>query len=275
MTGVRTAFEALIADLGEIGTALKSHLFSSNAAIIAKLRSYRPWVAQFQSDLEAWPEPLDTVPLRQAGAHVEERVAKLGQLADRVRELKLDEVAVSLAMLRGSANAASRSRRPRGEGRAGPRARDDRRGRWRSPAGCEALRQQVASPRRSPTSIRRRASRALPASKARRFARVADRSAPIEDLVERLSSRSRPPRRGGRRPTRCGRRQPDEVAGGVARGCCRRCRRWRMARSRTAAHANRCDRARAADRGIRGGGSSPSRGSPTHSPRSRSSIARC
>jgi hypothetical protein len=141
VTGTRTAFDALIADLGEIGTALKSHLFSSNPAIIAKLRSYQPWVTQFQSDVEAWPERLDAVPLRQAASHIEERTAKLGQLADRVRDLKLDEVALSFAVQRLGVQrrldfadleakvAADLVLATIGEAR------------WRSPAGCEALRQ--------------------------------------------------------------------------------------------------------------------------------------
>jgi hypothetical protein len=187
VTGVRTAFDALVADLGEIGTALKSHLFSSNAAIIAKLRSYQPWVAQFQSDLDAWPEPLDGVPLRQASSYVEERVAKLGQLADRVRELKLDEAAVSLAMLRESAK-----RRLDLADLEAKVARDLvlatlGEGRWRSPAGCEALRQagslaQAIADVHPPPGYRAR----LTGIEGPLFSReLAQSIAPIEDAVER------------------------------------------------------------------------------------------
>jgi hypothetical protein len=141
VTGVRTAFDGLIAGLGEIGTALKSSLFSSNAAVIAKLRSYQPWVAQFQSDLEAWPERLDPVPLRQAGSHIEERAAKLGQLADRICERKLDEVAVPFATLRQSAQRRLDLADLEAKVGTDPVLTSVGEATWRSPAGCEALRQ--------------------------------------------------------------------------------------------------------------------------------------
>jgi Protein of unknown function (DUF4011)/REase_MTES_1575/AAA domain len=187
VTGVRAAFDTLVVDLGEIGTALKPHLFSSNAAIIAKLRSYQPWVAQFQSDLEAWPDPLDAVPLRQAVSHVEERVAKLGQLADRVRELKLDEVAVSLAVLRQSAQRRLDLADLEAKVATDPVLATIGDAVWRSPAGCEGLRQagslaQAIADVHPPPGLRAR----LNGVGGPLFARLLDESiAPIEAAVER------------------------------------------------------------------------------------------
>jgi hypothetical protein len=187
VTGVRTAFDALIADLGEIGTALKSHLFSSNTAVIDKLRSYQPWIAQFQSDLEAWPQSLDTVPLREAASHLEERTAKIGQLADRVRELKLDEVAVSFAALRQGAQGRLDLADLTAKVAINPVLTAIGDATWRSHAGCEALRQaghlgQAIADARPPPGLHAR----LNTIEGPAFARLLDESiAPITLAVER------------------------------------------------------------------------------------------
>jgi RecA/RadA recombinase/very-short-patch-repair endonuclease len=187
VTGVRTAFDALIADLGDIGTALKSHLFSSNPAIIAKLRSYQPWVAQFQSDLEAWPERFDAVPLRQAASHIEQRTAKLGQLADGIREPKLDEVAMSFAALRQGAQRRLDLADLEAKVATDPVLTSLGDATWRSPAGCEALRQagslaQAIADVHPPPGLRARLTGAEGAS----FALLLEESAaPITQAVER------------------------------------------------------------------------------------------
>jgi RecA/RadA recombinase len=161
VTGVHTAFNALIADLGDIGTALKSNLFSSNPAVVAKLRSYQPWVAQFQSDLEAWPERFDAVPLRQAASHIEERTAKLAQLADGIRARKLDEVAVSFVVLRQGAQWRLDLADLETKVATDPVLASLGEATWRSPAGCEALRRagslaQAIADAHSPPGLRAR-----------------------------------------------------------------------------------------------------------------------
>jgi hypothetical protein len=187
VTGVRTAFGALIADLGQIGEALKSHLFSSNAAIIVKLRSYAPWVAQFQSDLDAWPEPLDAVPLRQAASHIEESTTKLGQLADGLRDLKLDEAAVPLAVLRQGAQRRLDLADLEAKVATDPVLATIGESVWRSPAGCEALRQagslaQAIVDADPPPGLRAR----LDSAEGPSLARLLEESiAPIEGAVER------------------------------------------------------------------------------------------
>ena len=187
VTGVRTAFDAIVADLGEIGTALRTHLFSSNPAIIAKLRSYQPWVAQFQSDLEAWPERFDALPLRQAASHIKERVAKLGQLADRVREHKLDEVAASFAALREGAQRRLDRADLEAKVAENPVLKSIGEATWRSPAGCEALRQagslaQAIAIVQPPPGLRVR----LTSIEGPSFARLLEELvAPITQAVER------------------------------------------------------------------------------------------
>ncbi|MBV9970829.1 MAG: hypothetical protein JO228_12660, partial [Xanthobacteraceae bacterium] len=141
VTGIRTALDVRIAHLGDIGAALKSHLLSSNPAVIAKVRSYRPWVLQFQSDLEAWPEPLDVVPAAEAGAHVEERTTKLGQLAQRVRALELDGVFDGFAALREGAQRHLDLADLEGKVATDPVLASIGEATWRSPGGGEALHQ--------------------------------------------------------------------------------------------------------------------------------------
>jgi Protein of unknown function (DUF4011)/REase_MTES_1575 len=186
VTGVRTAFDALITGLGESGAALKSHLFSSNAAIVAKLRSYAPWAAQFQSDLDAWPEPLDSVRLGQAAAHVEERTVKLGQLADGVRELKLDEAAVPFAGLHEGAQRRLDLADLETKVATDPVLTSIGETVWRTPAGCEALRQagslaQAIVDADPPAGLRSRLNGVDGASVARL---LQESIAPIEAAVE-------------------------------------------------------------------------------------------
>jgi uncharacterized protein DUF4011/restriction endonuclease-like protein/AAA domain-containing protein len=187
VTGVRTAFDALTADLGEIGAALKSHLFSSNAAVIAKLRSYAPWVAQFQSDLDAWPEPLGAVPLRQAGAHIDERTTRLGQLADRVRDVKLEEVAFPFAVLREGAQRRLDLADLETKAATHPVLTTIGEAVWRSPEGCEALRRaaglaQAIIDADPPAGLRAR----LDSVEGAALARLLDESiAPIEGALDR------------------------------------------------------------------------------------------
>jgi hypothetical protein len=140
---LRTAFEARAAALGEIGPVLKSHLFSSNAKFVETLRSYRPWAAKFLSDLDAWPEALAGTALRRAASSIEERTAKLGQLAQRVRELGLADVGASFETLRR--NAGRRRQRLDLDAKiAGdPVLAAVGEATWRSPGGCDALRDTV------------------------------------------------------------------------------------------------------------------------------------
>ncbi len=256
VTGVRTAFDALIADLGEIGTALKSHLFSSNPAIIAKLRSYQPWVAQFQSDLEAWPERFDAVPLRQAASHIEERTAKLGQLADGIRERKLDEVAVSFAALRQGAQRRLDLADLEAKVATDPVLTSIGEATWRSPAGCEALRQagslaQAIADVHPPPGLRVR----LTGIEGPAFARLLEESAaPITQAVERhRRDVARLAAVGGVRLDADG-ADPEHVASLLAALLPELPSLERLVRSRAAPRAGRHHRARAADRRLRGGG---------------------
>ena len=157
VTGVRTAFGALVADLGEIGTALKSHLFSSNAAIIAKLRTYQPWIAQFQSDLEAWPEPLDAVPLRAGGVAHRGTHREARPTRRRVRRSSGSTrprcPSPCCARAPSGASISSTSRR---RSRPTPCSRRSAKRRGARPRAARRCARPAASPRRSRMPIRRR-----------------------------------------------------------------------------------------------------------------------
>jgi len=143
VTRLRAAFEARTAGLGEIGPALKSHLFSANTGIIEKLRSYKPWVARLRSDLDEWPEPFGEMALRQAAPWVADRAAKLGRLADGVRELGLAEVVAPFELLRRNAERRLQLREFEAKSAADPVLAAVGEAIWRSPRGHEALRATV------------------------------------------------------------------------------------------------------------------------------------
>jgi very-short-patch-repair endonuclease len=143
VTRLRAAFETRAAGLGEIGQVLKSHLFSSNTKIVEKLRSYRPWVAKFQSDLQEWPESSAHLPLRQAPAWIEERAAALGLLAVGIRELGLADVNTSFELLRRNADRRLQVWELEAKIADDPVLAAVGETTWRSPRGCEALRETV------------------------------------------------------------------------------------------------------------------------------------
>jgi very-short-patch-repair endonuclease len=143
VTRLRTAFVARVAPLGEIGQVLKNHLFSSNSKLLEKLRSYRSWVAKLRSDIAAWPEPCGATALKAAPQQIEERTAQLGQLADRVRELGLAEVDASFDLLRRSADHRLQAWELEAKIADDPVLAAVGEAVWRSPRGCEALRESV------------------------------------------------------------------------------------------------------------------------------------
>jgi very-short-patch-repair endonuclease len=143
VTRLRAAFEARTAGLGEIGPALKSNLFSANTGIIEKLRSYKPWVARLRSDLDEWPEPFGDKALRQAAPWIEEQAAKLGRLADGVRELGLTDVDTSFELLRRNAERRLQLREIEAKSAGDPVLAAVGEAIWRSPRGYEALRETV------------------------------------------------------------------------------------------------------------------------------------
>jgi hypothetical protein len=137
---LRSAYEASAAALGEVGTVLKSNLFSSNAKFVEKLRSYRPWAAKFLSDLDAWPEQLAGTALRQAASSIEERTAELGRLADRVRELGLADVETPFETLRRNADRRLQRFDLDAKIAGDPVLAAVGEATWRSAGGCDALR---------------------------------------------------------------------------------------------------------------------------------------
>jgi hypothetical protein len=143
VTRLRAAFETRAAGLGEIGQVLKSHLFSSNTKIVEKLRSYQPWVAKFQSDLQEWPESSAHLPLRQVPAWIEERAAALGLLAVGIRELGLADVNTSFELLRRNADHRLQVWELEAKIADDPVLAAVGEATWRSPRGCEALRETV------------------------------------------------------------------------------------------------------------------------------------
>ncbi len=143
VTRLRAAFGARVAGLGEIGQVLKSHLFSSNTKFVEKLRSYQPWAARFQSDLAEWPEPCSHMALRQAAPWIEERAAKLGQLAEGIRELGLADVNTSFDQLRRNADRRLQVWEIEAKISDDPVLAAVGDAIWRTPRGCEALRESV------------------------------------------------------------------------------------------------------------------------------------
>jgi len=140
---LRAAFEARVAGLGDIGQVLKSHLFSANTKIVEKLRSYEPWAAQFQSDLAEWPEPCGQMALRQAAQWIEERAAQLGQLAEGIRELRLADANTPFDQLRRNADRRLQVWEIEAKISNDPVLAAVGDAIWRTPRGCEALRETV------------------------------------------------------------------------------------------------------------------------------------
>jgi very-short-patch-repair endonuclease len=143
VTRLRAAFAARTAGLGEIGQVLKTHLFSSNAKIVEKLRSYQPWVAKFHSDLAEWPESCSAMALRQAATWIEQRAATFGQLAEGIRELGLADANTSFDLLRRNADRRLQIWELETKIADDPVLAAVGETVWRSPRGCEALRETV------------------------------------------------------------------------------------------------------------------------------------